>query len=563
MSTIGERFEESLFPYPDSMKWVDGDAKPVLLTTAEKVKHVLTNVLWFVANLISMPFVAAYWGIHSLVSRCKKQEAPKIEDLPVVQKDLTGGLPEHFGFADSIFQTSGVGTKASPTKLPGVSNWNAWLNPERIEGTSDQNYRKFFVDVLGNPKPYVDLLKEMGVTAHRFSLEWSVIEPEKGKIDTKAVGLYKNLIHQLKEAGIEPYVTLHHFVSPSWLEPAQASAFEASENVELFVEHSLKMMDLFHEVTNWMTFNEPGVLGMQSCLRGEYPPGLKGDDAANGRVIRNLLIAHCKIYQAAKEKYGNEKQIGITHQWLKFIPLEGNFVERIVAHYFSKNHYAIYNFFKTGRFSYQVAGKANIQFTIPRQDFFEAGRFMDFLGVQCYGFPRIKAGFNGGKDYPGLTKNIHLAGKWGLAFGSSCSEGGTIQSFGPPVAPADFEKVLKEAAVLGKPIVVSETGCDARSQKFGEDGFKLNNIVQKDYFEKALSILHKFKGHIKAFFAWTLVRGHLEWNRGNYPLLGLVDIRKDSHRNIVGRYLNPAAKLLQTVFQEKRAELNVPQAAGQ
>lgn len=554
MGSVGLRLEKALLPPPDVLKWNQGQVESAKLSVAKKIQHFVVNLFLLIGNLLSIPFLAAYsaarYVVMKVASLCKKSP-PEI--VPIPDTNLAGGLPSHFGTADSFFQTGGVGTGASATpSLNRGSNWDKWLDPAHIEGTEDRDYKKFFVDVLGNPEPYIQILKDMGQTAHRFSIEWSVIEPEKGRYDLEAIRLYQRFIDALIAAGITPYVTLHHLTSPQWLEADGRPGFDKLENVDEFVRYSLDMMKEFKEVKHWMTFNEPGTLGLMSCMwAGEYPPGLKGDAAANGRVIRNMLAAHCQLYQAAKAKYGDDKQIGITHQWMKFLPLEGNPTEKALSHHFSKNHNAIHEFFKSGNFSFRVAGKANVQFSIPKEEFEQNGKFMDFLGVQTYGFPRLKAGFNGGKVHPGYkTINIPLLGKWGLAFGSTCRPGEKMMSFGPRYTPADFEVCLKEAAALGKPMVISETGCDARIQKFGDKEFKIDDETQRDFFERILPVLKKFQGQIIAFFAWTLLRGHLEWNRGNFPRLGLVDVVKVDQQ-IQSYQLSPAAKLLQRVFHER------------
>jgi beta-glucosidase len=397
----------------------------------------------------------------------------------------------------------------------------------------------------------------MHVTAHRFSLEWSVIEPESGKIDLKAVQLYRTFIQELKKAGIEPYVTLHHFVLPDWV-----GDFDDPENIDRFATHCLKMMELFPDVTNWLTFNEPGVYAFSTRMRGAYPPGEKGNLIGTAHVLRNLLIAHCKIYQAAKEKFRDKVQIGITHQWLRFVPLEGNFVERSICHILSKiTHYCVYDFFKTGRFDFEIATKANVHLTIPEKEFQANRGFLDFIGVQFYGYPRLKAGFNGGEEYPGYkTNNINL-GFTGLTFGATCPKGGKTLSFGPSFYPESLEACLTEAAALKKPIAITETGCDARIQKWGEKELKIDDETQREYFEKIAPIMLRFKDQMKAFFVWTLYRGQLEWERGDFPALGVVKFKKDAARNITGSELTPAAKLLQKVFSEKKHEMKKRLAA--
>ncbi len=60
------------------------------------------------------------------------------------------------------------------------------------------------------------LLKDLGVNAYRFSLEWSRIQPEKGQWNIEAIGHYQRIIDYLRQNDIEPLLTLHHFTHPAW-----------------------------------------------------------------------------------------------------------------------------------------------------------------------------------------------------------------------------------------------------------------------------------------------------------------------------------------------------------
>ncbi len=553
-SIVGRNIERCLLPSPDIVSWDRGEVKQISLTTCQKIRHFIGNIFLLIVNIVCLPFAVVYSLTKALITRTISLFSSPKKGVPNGPVDsAAAALPKHFGFADSLFQTSGLGTKASATPFPGLSNWDKWLNPRRIEGTTEGEYRKFFIDVLRNPEPFIQILREMKVTAHRFSLEWSVIEPQKGRYDLEAIQLYRNFIQRLKESGIEPYVTLHHFVCPEWFE--QMGGFDKLENIAIFKEHVLKMMELFPNVVNWMPFNEINVDAFQKCVRGVYPPGREGDIAGAGKMMRNMLLAHCQIYKAAKEKRPH-LQIGSTHQWLKFEPLEGNPLEEAICYFLSKiTHYACYNFFKTGQFSLEIPGKANVQFSMPQGEFKKYNGFSDFIGVQFYGFPRLKAGFNGGHKFPGYKVTNLNFWKLGLTFGSTCPKGGEVMSFSPGFYPESLEKCLTEAVALKKPIVISETGCDAKTQKWGEKEFKVHDETQKRYFERIFPILQKFKDHLKAFFTWTVVRRHLEWDRGDFPLLGTVDILKDQNRNIVGHVLSPAALFLQNVYRDKKEEL--------
>lgn len=502
---ICERLESDLAPLPDSIYWKSGSLNPISLSFFDKVSFIASQYLSFIKDLFLLPF--SFCATKHTISQLTEPESLK--------------LPKHTGFADSLFQTSGLGLE--------TSQWADWVTD-----------KKYFIDILNNPDPFIDLLKSMNVTAHRFSLEWSVIEPEKGQVDQQAIDLYRNFIQKLKENGIEPYVTLHHFVLPKWF-----TGFDKMENITLFQNHALKMIALFPEVQYWMTINEPAIFAFQSYLRGVYPPGTSGDITKCAQVMRSLLMAHCLIYKEAKEQFP-EKQIGITHQWLKFEPLEGNPFECMVCYFLSKiTHNAVFNFFKTGQFSLQMPLHTNVQFAIDPEEW-QKTKFLDFIGVQFYGYPRFKMGLNGGEEHPGYK----IQNGYGITIGSTCPKNGIMQSFGPSIYPESLNDCLSEAQSLQVPIVISEIGCDARVQKWGEKSFTVQDEEQLAYFQKILPILAKFQNSIQGLFIWTLFRGHLEWDRGDFPHLGVIDVVKDREGKVMEYKLSPAAQFLQKVFSQ-------------
>ncbi len=292
---IGDVLEElerwmAPLPLPDVVKWNQGKLEQVPLTTSQKIGHYVANIFktfgYVACAILSIPIGFVYSMGRWVVSLFRP--TPKNEPMSPVDPSA---LPDHFGLADSLFQTSGLGTSASATPLPGLSDWEAFMNPERLEGVkSPEEIRQFFIDVLRNPQPFIDILRKMNVTAHRFSLERAVIEPQKGQYDREAIALYRNFIQKLKDNGIEPYVTIQHFVCPKWF--AEEGAFTQLENVENFKNHALAMMEMFPEVTNWMTFNEINFDGFQKYVRCFYPPALLCDMANAVRGVRKLLVAH-------------------------------------------------------------------------------------------------------------------------------------------------------------------------------------------------------------------------------------------------------------------------------
>ncbi|MBN2479132.1 MAG: hypothetical protein JXA94_02775 [Parachlamydiales bacterium] len=175
---------------------------------------------------------------------------------------------------------------------------------------------------------------------------------------------------------------------------------------------------------------------------------------------------------------------------------------------------------------------------------------MDFIGVQSYGFPVLKVGFSSGKE-PGILSKIKMPGlNYFFVSGATCKDaGGKVSSFGPPYSPDDLELVLEEAKELKIPIAITETGCDANLQSWGEKAIKLDEKTQKEYFEKIFNILTRF--NLKGLFIWTLFKNQLEWENGTKKIsLGIISDKRNNSGKIKKIELNPAAIYLQNIFKE-------------
>jgi beta-glucosidase len=516
----------------------------------QKIQHYALNFFKGSFALASIPLAGSFSLLESLKERvieffsAKKLEKTSTLSEEELGKILNGNIKE-YGFSDSFFQSCGLGTAFSQPSFEGRSDWAQWVaDPKDHINGSVESIQNSFRNYLEEPDSLIRILKELGVTAYRFSLERSVIQPKAGEYDAKAIEKYQNFCKALKQAGIEPWVTLNHFVVPDWF--AQAGGFDSETNIASFVSYCEKMVSLFKEsVTNWMTFNELCVDVFQHKIRQVYPTS-GGGVFSFFDTMRNMFVAHCEIYKRVK-KLDPKIRVGITHQWLKFVPSNSwNPFERIGCYFLSLfTHDFVYNFFKTGAL--------RVPFVMNAQLWEGEKPPVDFLGVQSYGFPVLKMGLGSG-DEPGTVK------KWEIPFlnqcfvaGVTCKEkGGKVSSFGPPYQPEDLEEALKEAEKLHVPIAITETGSDARFQAWGEKETKLDEKTQKEYFQKIFSILTRFK--VSGLFVWTLFRNQLEWENGVEKIcLGLVQDVKKEKSGIVRQWkLSPAAEYLKAVFEKMR-----------
>lgn len=73
--------------------------------------------------------------------------------------------------------------------------------------TACDHYHRFKEDVK--------LMKEIGLHAYRFSINWSRVLPNGyGQVNEKGIAFYNALINELLANDIEPYITLYHWNFP-------------------------------------------------------------------------------------------------------------------------------------------------------------------------------------------------------------------------------------------------------------------------------------------------------------------------------------------------------------
>ena len=144
-----------------------------------------------------------------------------------------------------------------------------------------------------------DRAAEGGQNAHRLSIEWSRVQPTPDTWDEDALEKYRAMLRGLRERGMKPMVTLHHFTDPLWL--CEKCGWEHEEAAPLFEKYARKVVDALKEYTDfWCTINEPNVYALSGYVTGDFPACNKGIKIAM-RVIANMLRGHVAAYHAIHE----------------------------------------------------------------------------------------------------------------------------------------------------------------------------------------------------------------------------------------------------------------------
>ena len=146
------------------------------------------------------------------------------------------------------------------------------------------------------------LLRELNQNAHRLSIEWARIEPSEGVFDSRQIRHYRDVLGELREQGIAPMVTLHHFTNPMWF--SRQGGWMARGAARAFMPFVHRVVDELGDlVAIWCTINEPGIYAANGWITGEFPPGRHGDLVGQYRVTQNMHLAHELAYSAIKRRW--------------------------------------------------------------------------------------------------------------------------------------------------------------------------------------------------------------------------------------------------------------------
>jgi beta-glucosidase len=145
----------------------------------------------------------------------------------------------------------------------------------------------------------VGLLRELGVSAYRFSIGWARILPEgTGRVNQGGVDFYRRLTDALRENGIAPVATLYHWDLPEALD--NRGGWLNRDVADWFAEYARVTVEaLGDRVAMWATLNEPWVVVDGGYLHGALAPGHRILHEAP-LATHNLMRAHGRAIAAMR-----------------------------------------------------------------------------------------------------------------------------------------------------------------------------------------------------------------------------------------------------------------------
>ena len=145
----------------------------------------------------------------------------------------------------------------------------------------------------------LDLMKDMGLDAYRFSMSWARVLPEgRGTINKKGLDFYDRLVDGMLERGLKPMGTLYHWELPSAL--ADLGGWRNPDLPNWFADYTeIIMSRLGDRMFSVAPINEPWCVGWLSHFEGQHAPGLR-DIRATAHAMHHVLKAHGRAIQVMR-----------------------------------------------------------------------------------------------------------------------------------------------------------------------------------------------------------------------------------------------------------------------
>ncbi len=380
-------------------------------------------------------------------------------------------------------------------------------------------------------KEDVQLIKKLGMNAHRFSIEWSKIEPEKGVFDTDAMDHYIDYAEEMIKNGILPIPTLFHHTMPAWLIDVPAPrmpGFEDTQTIQDFVAYALFVIQAFQKagllekIPFWITINEPLAIPLSGYIYNVFPPGKKFKVRTAGIVAKNMLDAHIATYDAFK-KIDPTLMVGFTHIMQPIQPYRPwNPLDQIPATIFDYlvNDVAL-EYFKTGYFNWVWLVRDYNENAINK---------LDFIGINYYTHTLISM----------FKERARPDEKLSEAYG-----GKKIKA----IYPEGLYDSLQKVATLGVPIIITE------------NGFAYDNVELRDeYIKKHIYVLYKAMQEgidIRGYLFWTLT-DCFGWTSAHQSTHGIYKVDFETQE----RTFRPSAQYLVDVIAHKSSSSTLTHRLG-
>ena len=352
----------------------------------------------------------------------------------------------------------------------------------------------------------LDLVRDAGFDAYRFSTSWARIMPEgRGAVNAQGLDFYDRLVDGMLERGLKPAATLYHWEMPSALN--DLGGWRNRDVAQWFGDFAaIVAARLGDRLWSVAPINEPWCVSWLSHFYGMHAPGLR-DIRATARAAHHILLAHGTAVGVLRDHgVGN---IGAVCNFEGVRPASPSAADSQAA----ATYDAIYNrFFLDGLFAgrYPAEALAGLEPHLPahwQDDFDVIGAPLDWIGLNYY--TRKTVGAAAGA-WPGLQDHPSPDPK-------------TVMGW--EIWPDGLEHFLHHvhAAAPNLPIYVTENGMAAPDELHNGTCDDPHRIAYINAHLAALLRAQAAGVPVAGYFLWSLMDNY-EWSEGYKDRFGLVHV---------------------------------------
>jgi beta-glucosidase len=360
----------------------------------------------------------------------------------------------------------------------------------------------------------VELMRQLGVDAYRFSIAWPRVLPDgTGTVNAAGLDFYDRLVDGLLAAGIRPYATLYHWDLPQALQ--DRGGWPERDTATAFADYTAVVAArLGDRVSDWMTLNEPLCSAWIGHLEGRMAPGIR-DLRTAVHASHHLLLGH-GLATAALRAAVPEASVGMVVNLSPCTPASQREEDVAAAR--------------------RADGHNNRWWLDPLY-----GRGYPRDMVEAYGFePPVRDGdlelISAPTDFLGLNyyfRQIIVDDPTGTAPQVRSVEvpDAAATAMGWEVYPAGIEQLLlrlSDEYDVPK-IYVTESGSAWPDDQVGPDG-QIADHKRTEYLMDHISAALDAEGRgapLAGYFAWSLL-DNFEWSYGYDKRFGLVHVDYDT-----------------------------------
>ena len=371
----------------------------------------------------------------------------------------------------------------------------------------------------------LDMMKDLGLQAYRFSVAWPRIIPGgSGAVNQKGLDFYDKLVDGMMRRGIRPNCTLYHWDLPTELE--DAGGWINRDTAYRFQDYAAVVAKrLGDRVEFWATFNEPGVFVGLGYDLGIHAPGKRMGHQRVNQAIHHVLLAHgLGVQEIRRHASRADKKIGIviapTSPWPQ-TPSPAN-TAAAEKRFETENDWWVLPMVQ-GRYPQRVWDARSAAGEAPETragDLETIHQELDYLGVNYYSPARMVADETQAQGWRWIPRAINAP--------KPDMPGWEI------FAPAMRSMLVQFNKRYGKPLYITENGMSIGKDKPDAEG-NVVDPVRTDFIRRHLIEVHRANAegaNVKGYFHWSLM-DNFEWALGYTQRFGIVHVDYNTQKRTV------------------------------